>query len=150
MATKLPQVTIYTDGAVKGNPGIGGWAARLEFASRAGGIRVKEVFGKVESVTNNQMELQAMVEGLAVLTRACRVTIITDSRCAILWTRNGPHVRNAYTVELWQRFNELKRQFGHEISFVRIDGHSGNVGNERVDRIAYAMARDLPLPEGAE
>src|SRR2546426_12109784 len=71
---KRPQVTIYTDGACKGNPGPGGWGAWL-----SSGGHDKELFGGEAQTTNNRMELTAVIEALASLKRSCEVTLYTDS-----------------------------------------------------------------------
>ena len=71
---RRPQVTIYTDGACKGNPGPGGWGAWL-----AADGHEKELCGGEKLTTNNRMELTAVIEALASLKRSCSVTIYTDS-----------------------------------------------------------------------
>jgi ribonuclease HI len=77
-------VSLYTDGACKGNPGPGGWGALL-----MAGDRERELFGGEPMTTNNRMELMAVIQGLGALTRPCRVTIYTDSS----YVKNG--------VEVW-------------------------------------------------
>ena len=71
----MKQVIIYTDGACRGNPGPGGWGALIKFD----GVE-KEIFGGQIDTTNNQMELSAAIEGLAVLTEPCSVKLFTDSK----------------------------------------------------------------------
>lgn len=73
-------VYLYTDGACKGNPGVGGWGALLRYGSHE-----KELFGSEVDTTNNRMELTAIIEGLAQLTRPCHVVICTDSQ----YVKNG-------------------------------------------------------------
>ena len=58
----MKKINLYTDGACKGNPGAGGWAAILEYEGRE-----KELFGGDKSTTNNRMELIAAIEGLKAL-----------------------------------------------------------------------------------
>ncbi len=94
--TALPDVlscvTIYTDGACRGNPGPGGWGARLE-----NGEHVKELFGGEPDTTNNRMELSAAIEALSVLSRPCAITLVTDSKYVmqgvtewmVNWKRRG-------------------------------------------------------------
>jgi ribonuclease HI len=67
------KVTIYTDGACKGNPGVGGWGALL----RAGGHE-KEIFGGEAHTTNNRMELTAVIRALESLKRASEIDLFTD------------------------------------------------------------------------
>ena len=76
MTDDLPQVTITADGAARGNPGPGGWAALLE----AGGQRRLLSGQGPERTTNNAMELTAVAAALEALTRPCRVTLRLDSR----------------------------------------------------------------------
>ena len=71
---KKPAVTLYTDGACKGNPGPGGWGVWM-----VAGEHQKELCGGQRSTTNNQMEMTAVIEGLASLKRSCHIQIYTDS-----------------------------------------------------------------------
>ncbi|HKX43263.1 MAG TPA: ribonuclease HI, partial [Burkholderiaceae bacterium] len=109
-----PRVTIYTDGACKGNPGPGGWGAWL-----SNGTHEKELFGGEASTTNNRMELTAVIEALNSLKRTCDVTIHTDSeyvRKGITEWIHGWKVRGWKTAdkkpvknaELWQRLDALR------------------------------------------
>ncbi len=135
-----PSVYLYTDGACKGNPGPGGWGVLMRY-----GHHEKELFGGEAQTTNNRMELSAVIEGLAALTRPCRVVICTDSQYVKNgmekwihgWKRNGwktaakQPVKNA---ELWQRLNELAAQ--HQIEWQWVRGHTGHPENERADELA--------------
>jgi len=139
-AIQRPQVTIYTDGACKGNPGPGGWGAWL-----ATGAHEKELFGGEALTTNNRMELTAVIEALSSLKRTCDVTIHTDSeyvRKGITewihgWKQRGwktadkKPVKNA---ELWQRLDALRNL--HPVEWRWAKGHSGDPGNERADALA--------------
>jgi len=133
-------VTIYTDGACRGNPGPGGWGAVL-----SSGEHEKELSGAEPSTTNNRMELTAAIRALAALKRPCTVTLHTDSqyvRNGILewleqwkardWrTADRKPVKN---IDLWQ---ELEREIErHRIDWRWVKGHSGVPGNERADRLA--------------
>ncbi len=69
------KVEIFTDGACKGNPGLGGWGALL-----VAGSAEKEICGGARDTTNNRMELQAVIEALSVLKRPCTVVLHTDSQ----------------------------------------------------------------------
>ena len=135
-----PSVYLYTDGACKGNPGPGGWGVLMRY-----GRHEKELFGGEAQTTNNRMELSAVIEGLAALTRSCRVVICTDSQYVKNgmekwihgWKRNGwktaakQPVKNA---ELWQRLDELAAQ--HQIEWQWVRGHTGHPENERADELA--------------
>jgi len=139
-AIRRPQVTVYTDGACKGNPGPGGWGAWL-----ATGGHEKDLCGGEKLTTNNRMELTAVIEALASLKRSCEVTIYTDSeyvRKGITewihgwkqrsWkTADRKPVKNA---ELWQRLDALRAL--HAVDWRWVKGHSGDPGNERADALA--------------
>lgn len=134
------QVEIYTDGACRGNPGVGGWGALLIY-----GDQRKELCGGEQQTTNNRMELMAAIQGLAALKRHCKLTLYTDSqyvRKGITewidnWKKRGwktaakKPVKNA---DLWQQLDsEVAR---HTIEWVWVKGHAGNEGNELADQLA--------------
>ena len=134
-----PHVTVYTDGACRGNPGPGGWGAVLRF-----GRREKELSGGEKSTTNNRMELRAALEALQALNEPCQVTLMTDSQYLKRgitewlpnwkrrnWRRKGGKLAN---VDLWMKLDEEIAR--HEIEWRWVRGHSGNPLNERVDRLA--------------
>ena len=133
-------VEIFTDGACRGNPGPGGWAALLRF-----GDREKLINGAEPDTTNNRMELQAAIEGLAALKRPTSVSLTTDSeyvRRGISdwvdnWKRNGWKTAQKKPVknqDLWERLDCLKSM--HEVAWHWVKGHSGHPENERVDQAA--------------
>jgi ribonuclease HI len=133
-------VDIYTDGACRGNPGPGGWAALLSFAGRE-----KELAGAEAHTTNNRMELTAVIRALEALKRPVRARVYTDSeyvRRGILEWMSAWKARGWLTSErkpvknqdLWQRLDELAA--GHAIEWHWVPGHAGVPGNERVDRLA--------------
>lgn len=140
----LPQVTIYTDGACKGNPGPGGWGALLIYEGKNGLIE-KELFGGEIETTNNRMELTAAIEALTLLKKKCHIDLYIDSqyvRNGILewidnWKRNGwktaqkKPVKNA---DLWQELDKQRQR--HHIQWHWVKGHAGNPGNERADVLA--------------
>jgi ribonuclease HI len=141
---ELPVVEIFTDGACRGNPGPGGWAALLRTGDKA-----REISGGEAHTTNNRMELRAAIEALNALKRPCRVEIHTDSnyvRDGITkwihgWNRNGWRTADKKPVknaDLWQELVEAAGR--HQVLWHWVKGHSGHPENDRVDEIACAEA----------
>ena len=140
MSRPLTPVEIYTDGACRGNPGPGGWAALL-----LAGDNERTLAGAEPHTTNNRMELQAVIEALRALKRRVAVRLYTDSqyvRLGVLewlpqwkardWrTTDRKPVKNQ---DLWQALDALVPV--HELEWHWVKGHSGNAGNERVDALA--------------
>ena len=135
-------VEIYTDGACRGNPGPGGWAAVLS----AGG-REKEITGAVNLTTNNRMELQAVIAALQALRRPAQVRLYTDSqyvRRGLLewlpnWKARGWKTADKKAVknqDLWQTLESEAAK--HHIEWHWVPGHAGIAGNERCDALANA------------
>jgi ribonuclease HI len=135
-------VEIYTDGACRGNPGPGGWAALLSFAGRE-----KEISGAEASTTNNRMELQAVIGALQALKRSVSAIVYTDSqyvRRGVLewlpqWKARGWKTADRKAVknqDLWELLD--REQARHSIEWHWVPGHAGVPGNERVDRLANA------------
>jgi ribonuclease HI len=136
----MSTVEIWTDGACKGNPGVGGWGALM----RAGGHE-KTLFGGEMMTTNNRMELTGVIEALKALTRPCDVIIHTDSQYVQKgisewisgWKRRGwitadkKPVKNA---DLWKALDELAVK--HTVQWKWVRGHAGDPGNERADQLA--------------
>lgn len=151
-ATSLPFVQLFTDGACSGNPGPGGWGCILRHP--ASGAE-KEYSGGNPVTTNNQMELQAVIEGLHLLTRKSRVEVITDSSYVAKgcqewlpgWKRNGWKRKDGKKLvpikneEQWQALDLLLSK--HRVSFTLVRGHSGHPENERCDELAVAAASRL-------
>ena len=133
---------IFTDGACRGNPGPGGWAAILRY-----GDVEKELSGGEAATTNNRMEMTAAIAALEALKRPCRVRLHTDSRYLhdgiTQWLRSWK-ARNWRTadkkpvknVDLWRRLDAAAGPHGIEWIWVR--GHAGHPENERVDALARA------------
>ena len=141
---ELSRVEIFTDGACKGNPGPGGWAALLRM-----GPTERELVGGEALTTNNRMELLAAIRALQALKRPCRVDLHTDSvyvRDGITkwvhgWQRNGWRTSDKKPVkneELWREL--LEAVIPHQISWHWVKGHSGHPENDRVDALACAEA----------
>ncbi len=135
-------VEIYTDGACRGNPGPGGWAALL-----LSGGHDKELSGAERSTTNNRMELQAVIEALGALKRPVQVRLYTDSqyvRRGILewlpqWKARGWKTAGRQPVKNQDLWQALEAQAGrHQIEWHWVPGHAGVPGNERVDALANA------------
>ena len=133
-------IEIYTDGACKGNPGVGGWGAWLRY-----GDHEKELFGGEAHTTNNRMELLAVIRALESIKRPVPLVIHTDSQYVQKgitewmsnWKRRGWRTADkkpVKNVDLWQQLDELAQR--HEIEWRWVKGHSGNAGNERADQLA--------------
>ena len=143
MTDPRPKVIIATDGACKGNPGIGGWGAIL----RAANGTEKVMSGAEAHTTNNRMELTGAIAALTALTRPAEIILSTDSiyvRDGITkwvhgWQRNGwktadrKPVKNA---DLWQAL--LTAAAPHRIDWRWVKGHSGDPDNEAADALANA------------
>jgi len=148
------RVEIYTDGACRGNPGPGGWAALLSM-----GRREKEICGDENPTTNNRMELQAVIGALQALKRPVEARLYTDSqyvRRGLLewlpqWKARGWKTADKKPVKNQDLWELLEREAGrHRIEWHWVRGHSGVAGNERVDALANAaidalLAVDSPI-----
>ncbi len=145
----LPFVRIFSDGACRGNPGPGGWGCILRHPATG---KEKEISGGVPLTTNNQMELQAVISGLAALKSRSDVEVVTDSTYVAKgcsewmpgWKRNGWRRKEGTSwkpvknVELWQQLDELLNK--HQVRFTLVRGHTGHPENERCDELAVAAA----------
>ena len=138
--TQDKTVSLYTDGACKGNPGKGGWGVLMRYGSHE-----KELFGGEAHTTNNRMELTAIIQGLAALKRPCAVVIYTDSQYVKNgmekwihgWKKNGWKTAAKQPVkneDLWQQLDRLAAQ--HQIQWQWVRGHAGHAENERADALA--------------
>lgn len=146
------EVVLYTDGACKGNPGPGGWAFILHHPESGKSL---ERSGAVANTTNNQMELQAVIEGLKSLRRPTSVRLITDSSYVengLLnwsrgWKRNGWRRRTSTgfkpvkNVEFWKELDRLASR--HQVTVTRVRGHTGHHENERCDELAVSAYKKL-------
>ena len=133
-------VEIFTDGACRGNPGPGGWGVLM----RCNGVE-KELYGGEDNTTNNRMELVAAIKGLEELSRACHVSLTTDS----VYVKNGitqwisnwkkrnwltANKKPVKNVDLWKKLDDVSSL--HEIDWCWVKGHSGHEENERADMLA--------------
>lgn len=133
-------VDIFTDGACKGNPGIGGWGVLLKYDGR-----VQELFGGEKQTTNNRMELLATIRALEALNKPCKIRLHTDSQYVQkgisewihAWKNRGwltASKKLVKNVDLWQQLDHLSQQ--HEIEWIWVRGHAGHEGNEHADDLA--------------
>ena len=145
------KVTIYTDGAARGNPdGPGGFGTVIHYVDPAGKLHTKEISGGYKRTTNNRMELMAAIAGLEALNRPCEIELYSDSQYLVNafnqhwiegWIKKGwkrgknEEVKN---VDLWKRLLAAKEP--HQISFFWVKGHNGHPENERCDFLATSAA----------
>ena len=136
----MKTVNIYTDGACRGNPGIGGWGVYIEY-----GETIKELYGGDELTTNNKMELTAAIKGLEALNTKCQVNLITDSKYVIDgingwingWKKNNwknSQKKDVKNKDLWIQLDKLNSR--HEVKWSWVKGHSGHFQNEKADQLA--------------
>jgi len=145
----LKQVYLFTDGACRGNPGLGGWGAVLRF-----GEHEKSLYGGEPDTTNNRMELLAAIKGLESLKESCQVILTTDSKYVMQgiqdwmpkWKQNGWKTAAKAPVknqDLWQTLDrEVQR---HTIQWEWVKGHSGHRENELADQLANRGIDELSL-----
>lgn len=143
-----PKITIYTDGAARGNPGPGGYGIVL-----LSGPHRKELSAGYRLTTNNRMELLAVIVALEALKiPGSKVTVYTDSKYVadavekgwlFSWVKKG--FKNKKNPDLWKRFLELYKQ--HSVKFVWVKGHANNPLNERCDQLAVEASMQPALQE---
>lgn len=143
----MDKVSIFTDGACRGNPGPGGWGAILRY-----GEAEKELYGSERQTTNNRMELMAAIVALETLKRPCEIVLVTDSEYLrkgitewlAAWKRRGWKTADKKPVknqDLWVRLEEATHR--HQIRWQWIKGHSGHVENERADQLANKAIEEM-------
>ena len=137
----MKKVTIYTDGACSGNPGVGGWGAVLMYRGHE-----KRISGAVDNTTNNRMELTAVIEALKSLTESCDADIYSDSAYTVNafvngwiyeWARlNWVKADNKplLNADLWQELYSLSNT--HKLNFIKVKGHADNEYNNICDKLA--------------
>ena len=142
------EVSIYTDGAAKGNPGKGGYGIVME---RVGTPYKKEFFEGFRHTTNNRMELLAVIVGLEKLKKPnTKVLVVSDSKYVVDsvlkkwvfgWEKKG--FAGKKNPDLWKRFLIIYRQ--HQVDFKWIKGHNNHPQNERCDQLAVMATKNNPL-----
>lgn len=155
------KVTLFTDGAARGNPdGPGGYGAVLQFVDKQGVLHEKEMSAGYVRTTNNRMELMAAIVGLEALNRPCCVDLYSDSKYLTDafnqhwidgWIKNNwnrPKTGPVKNADLWKRL--LKAKEPHQVRFFWVKGHDGHPENERCDRLATTAAdgSDLLIDPG--
>lgn len=144
----MKSVTLYTDGACSGNPGIGGFAGILIY-----GEHRREYNGAEKMTTNNRMEIMAVIEGLKRLKYPCQVDVYSDSAYTVnaflngwiyAWKKSGwkkADGKAVQNVDLWEELYALTVK--HEITFHKVAGHADNELNNRCDELARAAVSEL-------
>lgn len=144
----MKKVTLYTDGACSGNPGVGGWGAVLMFKGHE-----KRISGAEGSTTNNRMELYAVIAGLECLKEPCEVTVYSDSAYTVNgfangwvygWEKDGwkkSDNKPVLNVDLWQRLLNLTRT--HKVEFIKVKGHADNEYNDICDKLATDAVKNF-------
>ena len=146
------QVTCWSDGSSRGNPGPGGYGTVLRYVDPAGGVHEREFSHGYRRTTNNRMELMGAIVGLEALRRPCTVTMVTDSQYVVNafkqhwisgWIKHGWKTASKQpvkNVDLWKRL--LAAAEPHDVSWQWVKGHAGHPENERCDALATAAADD--------
>lgn len=150
------KVTLYTDGAARGNPdGPGGYGAVLKFVDKEGTLHEKELSAGYVKTTNNRMELMAAIVGLEALNRPCQVELYSDSKYVVdafnqhwidSWVKKNwinSQKKPVKNPDLWKRL--LKAKEPHQVKFIWVKGHDGHPQNERCDELATTAADGTDL-----
>lgn len=136
------QVTIYTDGACSRNGAknaIGGYGTIIVC-----GEHEKIIRGHAIGTTNNRMELTAVIAGVLALKKPCQIQVMTDSQYVVSGAksmRTWLQKKDLPNKDLWLQLIEAGNKGGHKMKFIHVEGHSGEVYNERCDRIAREQIR---------
>lgn len=140
-------VEIFTDGACKGNPGVGGWGALLRTKGKE-----REMYGGEAHTTNNRMELMGAIAALEILSRPCHIRLHTDSKYVQQgisewvhsWKQRGWKTASKQPVkneDLWRRLDEAVGR--HKIEWIWVKGHAGHIENERADQLANRGVEEI-------
>ena len=143
----MKKVTIYTDGACSGNPGVGGWGSILMYNDFQ-----KEISGSFELTTNNRMELTAAIEALKLLKEPCQVDLYSDSAYLVNafnekwiygWKKKDfkKGANDIPNKDLWLILYEEHKI--HQINFIKVKGHADNEFNNRCDKLATQAIKDF-------
>lgn len=140
------QITIYTDGSSRGNPGPGGYGTILTY-----GQHRKEISHGYRRTTNNRMELLAVIVGLEAIKKpGMQVKVVTDSRYVEQAVSKGwlfgwekKNFKDKKNPDLWKRFLKIYRQ--HHVTMQWVKGHAGHPMNERCDELATTAAQSPPM-----
>ena len=147
----MKNIEIFCDGSSLGNPGFGGYCAILRYTHH-GKITEKIISGAHLEVTNNQMELLAVIEALKILKEPCNIALFSDSRYVCdgigQWIYNWikKDFKNVKNPDLWRIYLEVAKP--HKIRTFWVKGHSNHPENEKCDTIARAQAQKLKEKHG--
>jgi ribonuclease HI len=130
-------ITIYTDGAAKGNPGPGGYGVVLKYKEHR-----KELSEGFRRTTNNRMELLAVIAGLESLKQEGQEVIVySDSKYVVdavekgwIWNWEKKNFKDKKNPDLWKRFIKIFKK--HKVKFEWLRGHAGDIENEICDKLA--------------
>lgn len=155
------RVTIYTDGAARGNPdGPGGYGAVISYVDARGQEHTKELSCGYKKTTNNRMELMGVIRALEALKRPCQVDLWSDSQYVVKafeehwidkWQKNGWKTagkKAVKNIDLWKKLLELMSP--HQVTFHWVKGHAGQTYNERCDFLATSAADGENLCDDVE
>ena len=140
-------IELFSDGACKGNPGLGGWGVLIKNSKT-----LNELKGTQQQTTNNRMELLAVIRALEALKRPCKIRLHTDSTYVQkgisewihLWKKQNWRTSNKKEVknnDLWKQLDQLAKP--HQIEWLWVRGHSGHEGNEQADKLANQGAESI-------
>lgn len=137
----MKKITLFSDGSSLGNPGAGGWACILRYKDNE-----KILSGGAPNVTNNQMELLGVIEGLRALNEPCEVEIFTDSNYVVKsinewldnWLKKNWKNNTVKNRDLWEQYLDASRR--HIVKAFWVKGHAGHEENEKCDKIAKSEA----------